>query len=69
MEQTIERQRQKWATTLQHARRNKGISQETLARLSGLSLSYIQKIENATKGNEDIVKGLLVLIERQRKAS
>lgn len=71
---TIDRQRQKWAAQIQTARKSKGLSQEGLARLSGRSLSYIQKIENAAKGNEEIVGQLLAAIEaydapRRRKAS
>ena len=62
---TIEQQREKWAAQIQAARHDRGISQEELSRISGLSLSYIQKIENATKGTEAIVADLLALLRKK----
>jgi transcriptional regulator with XRE-family HTH domain len=65
MKLSIEQQREKWAAQIQAARRDRGISQEELSRLSGFSLSYIQKIENAVKGSEAVVVEILALLRKK----
>jgi transcriptional regulator with XRE-family HTH domain len=66
-------QREKWAIAIVRARQKKDISQQELASLSGKSISYIQKIENRYRGNEEIVRELLGIIAaapgKQRRAS
>ena len=74
MTQNIDHQREKWAAAVQTARTKAGLSQEELARRSGWSLSYIQKIENAVKGSAEIVAELLAVLEsespsKRKKAS
>ena len=73
MTKSIEQQRRKRAAAVQSARRNKGISQEELAKLSGKSVSYIQKIENGARGFGDVIPELLSVIAaqpgKQRRAS
>jgi len=64
---TTTQQRERWAASIQAARRRKNISQEELARLSGLSLSYIQKIENAMKGHQPTVAALLEVLAKAPK--
>lgn len=64
-------QRREWARLIQSKRKKHNLSQEDLARQSDRSLSYIQKIENAVRGNQDIVDELLSVMKKngRRKAS
>lgn len=67
-QKTTPEQRREWATKLKRRRKTIGWSQERLAVKSGQSLSYIQKLETAQRGNAEITVELLALMKSARKA-
>lgn len=56
---TSQQQLKQWANAVKKHRKRHGLSQEKLAQLADVSLSYVQKIENAVKGSAKIVSALL----------
>lgn len=64
---TTQRQKNRWAKQVRNRREAAGITQERLAGMSGYSLSYLQKIENAKEGSADSVQHFLELIDTAQK--
>lgn len=69
---TNEQKRKRWGRLIREARLKKGLSQEELAREWGNTLSYLQKVETGTKGNEETYAALIEVLSKidgRKKAS
>lgn len=64
---SLQEQRKQWAQIVKDRRRKRNLSQEDLARKGVCSLSYIQKIENAVRGNQEIVDALLAAMKNGKR--
>lgn len=65
---TLQQKRKAWARRIKSKRKGIKWSQETLARQSGFSLSYIQKIENAKDGWPEAVEKLVGILDAEKTA-
>ena len=59
--------RRRWASIIQGRRNELGWTQEDLARKAELTLSYIQKIENAVSGSQHVIDKLLTLLAAETR--